>query len=183
MRKTGFDPWVRSLGRKDPLEKEMATRSSILAWRIPWTGELGGLQSTGSQTVGHDWGTSLSHFHFYFQVKQTTFHIVGKLSPFSWRPWQLKTDISERKGNSDSRLSLDLNYSVTSSLGLQPGIRLCKFVDLPSLHHLLSQFLKISLSLSPPSFPPPLSVLLHPIDFVSLETSELLIIHDAVEIP
>ena len=40
---------VRSLGGKDPLEKEMATHSSILAWKIPWTEEPGGLQSTGSQ--------------------------------------------------------------------------------------------------------------------------------------
>ena len=40
---------VRSLGRKDPLEKEMATHSSILAWRIPWTQEPGGLQTMGSQ--------------------------------------------------------------------------------------------------------------------------------------
>ena len=45
---------VRSLGREDPLEREMATHSSILAWRIPWTEEPGGLQSTGSQRVGHD---------------------------------------------------------------------------------------------------------------------------------
>ena len=42
------------LGWEDPLEKEMATHSSILAWRIPWTEEPGGLQSTGSQRVGHD---------------------------------------------------------------------------------------------------------------------------------
>ena len=41
------ETWVRSLGREDPLEKEMATHSSILAWRIPWMEELGGLQSTG----------------------------------------------------------------------------------------------------------------------------------------
>ena len=47
------ETWVRSLGRKDPLEKEMATHSSILAWRIPWTEEPGGLQSMGSQRVGH----------------------------------------------------------------------------------------------------------------------------------
>ena len=45
---------VRSLGREDPLEKGMATHSSILAWRIPCTEEPGGLQSTGSQRVGHD---------------------------------------------------------------------------------------------------------------------------------
>ena len=52
--------WDRSLGREDPLEKEMAIHSSILAWRIPWTEEPGGLQSMGSQRVGHDWATSLS---------------------------------------------------------------------------------------------------------------------------
>ena len=46
--------WVRSLGREDPLEKEMATPSSILAWRIPWTEESGRLQSMGSQRVGHN---------------------------------------------------------------------------------------------------------------------------------
>ena len=46
--------WVQSLGQEDPLEKEMATHSSILAWRIPWTEELGGLPSMGSHRVGHD---------------------------------------------------------------------------------------------------------------------------------
>ena len=45
------ETWVRSLGQEDPLEKEMATYSSILAWRIPWTEEPGGLQSTESQRV------------------------------------------------------------------------------------------------------------------------------------
>ena len=45
---------VRSLGTEDVLEQEMATHSSILAWKIPWTEEPGGLQSMGSQLVGHD---------------------------------------------------------------------------------------------------------------------------------
>ena len=45
---------VQSLGWEDPLEKEMAIYSSIFAWKIPWTEEPGGLQSMGSQTVGHD---------------------------------------------------------------------------------------------------------------------------------
>ena len=45
---------VQSLGIKDPLEKEMATHSSILAWEMPWTEEPGGLQSMGSQRVGHN---------------------------------------------------------------------------------------------------------------------------------
>ena len=46
--------WVPSLGQEDPLEKEMATHSSILAWRIPWTEEPGGLPSMESQRVGCD---------------------------------------------------------------------------------------------------------------------------------
>ena len=48
------ETWVPSLGGEDPLEEGMATHFSILAWRIPWTEEPGGLQSTGSQTVRHD---------------------------------------------------------------------------------------------------------------------------------
>ena len=58
MRKTR----VRSLGWEDLLEKEMATHSSTLAWRIPWMEEPGRLQSMGSQRVGHDWATSLFTF-------------------------------------------------------------------------------------------------------------------------
>ena len=45
---------ARSLGQEDPLEEEMATHSSVLAWRIPWTDEPGGLQSMGPQRLGHD---------------------------------------------------------------------------------------------------------------------------------
>ena len=55
---------VCSLGWEDPLEKEMATHSSIPAWRIPWTEDPGGPQSTGSQRAGHDRVTSLSLFTF-----------------------------------------------------------------------------------------------------------------------
>ena len=64
MQETGVLP----LGREDPLEKEMATHPSILAWRIPWMKELGGLQSMGSLGVGHDWVTSLSLFTFHFHA-------------------------------------------------------------------------------------------------------------------
>ena len=53
---------VRSLGQEDPLEKEMATHSSTLAWKIPWMEEPGRLQSTGLQRVRHNWVTSLSLF-------------------------------------------------------------------------------------------------------------------------
>ena len=48
------ETWIRSLGQEDPLEKEVAIHSSILAWKIPWMEEPGRLQSMGSQRVGHD---------------------------------------------------------------------------------------------------------------------------------
>ena len=54
---------VQSLGREDPLEEEMATHSSIVSWKTPWTEEPDGLQSMGSQRVGHD---SDFHFHYSF---------------------------------------------------------------------------------------------------------------------
>ena len=53
------ETWVWSLGGEDPLEKEMTTHSGILAWKTPWMEKPGGLQSMGSQRVGHDWVTSL----------------------------------------------------------------------------------------------------------------------------
>ena len=48
------ETWVQSLGQENPLEKEMATHSSTVAWKIPWTEEPGRVQSMGSQRVGHD---------------------------------------------------------------------------------------------------------------------------------
>ena len=63
------ETWVQSLGQKDPLEKEMATYSSILTWEIPWTEEPGGLQSMGSQRVGHDLAT---------KQQQQQIHICNK---------------------------------------------------------------------------------------------------------
>ena len=58
---------VWSLDQEDPLEEGMATHSSILAWRIPWTEELGWLQSMGSQGVGHDWATNTFTFPSTFK--------------------------------------------------------------------------------------------------------------------
>ena len=56
------ETWVQFLGQEDPLEKAMATHSSILAWRIPSSEEPGGLQSIGSQRIGHSWVTNtLTH--------------------------------------------------------------------------------------------------------------------------
>ena len=66
-----WETWIWSLGQKDPLEKGMATYSSILSWRIPWTEEPGRLQSRGSQRIRHDWATNAftvytSHSRPYF---------------------------------------------------------------------------------------------------------------------
>ena len=62
-----WEIWVRSLGWEDPLEKEMVTHSSILAWRIPWTEKPGcSLQFTGSQRVGYDWATSLTSLNLVY---------------------------------------------------------------------------------------------------------------------
>ena len=57
------DTWVRSLGWEDPLERGMATHSSILPWRVPWTEEPVRLQSIGLQRVRHDWATKHTHIH------------------------------------------------------------------------------------------------------------------------
>ena len=60
---------VRSLGREDPLEKEMATHSSTLAWEIPWTEERGGLWFMGSKRVRNDWATLFSAFQQLYRSK------------------------------------------------------------------------------------------------------------------
>ena len=62
-----WETWVRSLSREDPLEKEMATHSSILAWRIPWMEELGGLQSMGGKESDM---TERLHFHLVYDYHQ-----------------------------------------------------------------------------------------------------------------
>ena len=60
-----LETWVLALGWDDPLEKEMSTHSSILAWKIPWTEEPGRLQSMRLQRVGHDWVTSISFLSWH----------------------------------------------------------------------------------------------------------------------
>ena len=79
-----WETWVRSLGREDPLEKEMATHSSILAWRVPWMEELGGLQSMGRKESDT---TERCHFHYKPRQKQdweqTVAQIINSLLPNS----------------------------------------------------------------------------------------------------
>ena len=70
-----WETWVRSLGREDHLEKEMATHSSTLAWRIPWTEKPGGLQSMGSQRVQ----TRLSDFtSLHFKANTPSFVTINQ---------------------------------------------------------------------------------------------------------
>ena len=75
-----WETWVRSLGQEDPLEKEMATQSSTLAWKIPWTEKPGRLQSMGSQRVRTE------RLHFLFPVcpvvRTPSFHCRGR----QWLP-------------------------------------------------------------------------------------------------
>ena len=75
------ETWVQSLGQEDPLEKGMATHSSILAWSIPWTEEPGRLQSIGSQRVGHDWATNIFTFCFHVRFTRPT---CTSSSPHHW---------------------------------------------------------------------------------------------------
>ena len=110
------ETWVRSLGWEDPLEKEMATHSSIPAWRIPWREEPGRLQSMGSQRIGHDWATSFFHFDTQF-IKNFLNFIY-----FWWNKW-----------NQVGKLKLFLLFSPPWPHGLQharppcpsPSPRIC----------------------------------------------------------
>ena len=71
---------VRSLGWEDPLEKEMAIHSRTIAWKIPWTEEPSRLQSMGSQSVGHDWATSLTHPQYSLSYPNVRVGLWRKLS-------------------------------------------------------------------------------------------------------
>ena len=96
------ETWVLSLGREDSLQKGMATASSTFAWRIPWTEKPGGLQSMGSQRVGHDWGIN-THTH-------THTHVIRHLSkPTECTP---------------PRMNLNVNYRLCLVTMHQ-----CKFID------------------------------------------------------
>ena len=98
--------WVWYLGREDPLEEEMATHSNILAWRIPWTEEPGGLQSIGWQRVGYNW-SDLVHMPVVFAP------LVGSVSCLGagWLHLHLvlnlhTSKLSEKKGPHSSAVDL-----------------------------------------------------------------------------
>ena len=77
------ETWVQSLGWKDPLEKGMATHSTILAWRIPWTEEPGGQQSMGLQSQMH---LTLSHFIYINIINKTLIFPIA----FYLQPWYIQ---------------------------------------------------------------------------------------------
>ena len=87
------ETWVWSLGWEDPLEKEIATHSSILAWKIPWTEEPGGLQSMSSQTVRHDWATNTNTYSVSWLASMSSIFLCAALSSIllsllgGWHVW------------------------------------------------------------------------------------------------
>ena len=83
---------VRSLGREDPLEKEMATHFNIFAWRIPWTEEPGGLQSMGSQRIRHGWAISTTVALSVAQRKTGSSHSASWLTSAAQRLNSLKRE-------------------------------------------------------------------------------------------
>ena len=105
---------VWSLGWKDTLEKEMATRSSILAWRIPWAEKPWGLQCPGWQRVGHYWETSTCTFHFQYVN-------IGSLI-VSNVPYQRKTSIIEETGYGVYRTTLYYLRNISIKLCLHSRV-------------------------------------------------------------
>ena len=82
------ETWVQSLGWEDPLENKMATHSSTLAWKISWTEEPGGLQSMGSQRIGHDRATN-TYLHFLtyicvWGVRRERVNDKAKVASVNW---------------------------------------------------------------------------------------------------
>ena len=75
------ETWVQYLYWEDPLEEEMATHSSILAWRIPWTEDSGGLQSMGLQRAGHDWATE-HIYDFHLQMSCTPKYYTNQFNSY-----------------------------------------------------------------------------------------------------
>ena len=106
---------LRSLGREDCLEEEMATHSSILAWKIPWTEEPGGLQSVGSDWAGRCYHlVTLQHHLFYlFLWQNMEMAMAPHSSTLAWKiPW------TEESGRLQSMGSLSVRHDWVTSLSL-----------------------------------------------------------------
>ena len=142
---------VQSLGQEDPLEKEMATHSSILAWRIPWTEEPGGLQFTGSQRVGHNWVTSLFTFYlpaeppgkprFSFSIFSSVF--LPPVSSSSFLPFHEVLHCLDRPITSSTAYRLMTFRSVSNRSLLSS--RLSEFLHIHTMNTSNSPTLKVNL--------------------------------------
>ena len=108
---------VWSLGQEDPLEKEMATHYSIIAWRIPWTEEPGGLQSTGLQRIGRNWASEHAH-------TLVLFNPACSLSFLSLNPAWLSRQSGCSCGVTEQTGKLELREVMWASQGPQQGPRL-----------------------------------------------------------
>ena len=135
------ETWVQSLGQRDPLEKGIATHSSILAWRIPWTKEPGGLQSMGSLRVGHNWVT-----YTYNQIVRTVtcelFLWIFFLYRVLWYGTMqtcLFSDLQIHNAAYSSspfwylKCTLELNIYQNES-SCRRSVALCQWISLPSIH-------------------------------------------------
>ena len=110
---------VLSLGLEDPLEKKMATHSSILAWRIPWMEEPGRLQSTVLQRVGHDWATSLHTVKGFGIVDKAEIDVFLQLSCFFDDPADVGNLISGSSAFSKTSLNI---WKFTVHVLLKPDL-------------------------------------------------------------
>ena len=108
-----WETWVRSPDQEDPLEKEMATHSSTLAWKIPWMEEPGRLQSMGSQIVGDDWATSL------VQNVDNKFHLLAVLHSLTWEPMKKNEKIRPWEETLDSVVFCLCSGPHTQGTGIQ----------------------------------------------------------------
>ena len=109
------------LGQEDPLEKGMSTHSSILAWRIPWTEESGGLQSMGSEKVGHNWTTFIFFSNWLWWWFHNSVNVLSAMEVYTlngWITWFVNF-ISIKLLNSDDIVNADSKI-LTSSKGLIP---------------------------------------------------------------
>ena len=117
---------VQSLGQKDPLEEGMATLSSILAWKIPWIEEPGGLHSMGSQRVGQDWATELN---WYVKEACECVQLLSRVQLFA-TPWTVARQVPLSMGFPRQEFWSGLPIPPPEDLP-NPGIKLASLVSLP----------------------------------------------------
>ena len=157
---------VWSLCWEDPLKKETATHSSILAWRIPWTEQPGRLQSMGLQRVGHDWATSLNFSPNYYLVIVPEFYYYFKNSSSKWNQGTLsysRKSSSTFKGSEGTwmhlkrwlaQLQLTLFWSVEGHFKNYISINIIKYIFILIVRSEWEVKLCLSCDLTPSCAPP-----------------------------